>query len=230
MEMKDVFEVYWYHLAEHTDPTTQGYIGVTSQRAIRERAHKQGKLCGAKILSQAFRKYGEENILRNVLHEFTDREEAYACEAEYRPEREIGWNIAVGGGLPPDSTGRVHSEETKRKISESNIGKGVGATSPFKGQQDRWSTKMRKQIGTHHKGKTISDAHRQAITEKISGVNHPRSKPIVAYHRDAPHDKRTFINQREAAEVLGLPYPTVRAAIQRNSGGPGRTGWFLSTV
>ena len=46
-----------------------------------------------------------------------------------RPNRQMGWNIAIGGGMPPDPTGRELSVETRGKIAAKSRLK-VGALNP----------------------------------------------------------------------------------------------------
>lgn len=226
--------VYWYHLDTHTDPHTEGYVGITNWPSRRDYQHKFSKGKGSKHLYAAFRKYGDR-VSKTLLAETLDREEALLEETYYRPVPEIGWNICAGGGDAPDCTGRVHTKETKQKISESNRRtKKLLPYKPskFKGVTNRWSAEQKKAIGAAHKGKVISEAHKKAITEKISGANNVKAKEIVMVHKDSPTKVLRFSCIKVAAEVLGLNYQSLRSMYQRanaatESLGPNKSGWVV---
>lgn len=225
--------VYWYHLAGHTDPYSQGYIGVTCQPDIRERCHVNGRRGGSKVLHSAFKKYGTERIINDVLHTVEDAKQAYELEKQYRPIPRIGWNIAEGGGLPPDTTGRVDSPEVRAKraksVKEAWIGK--QRTNKFKGTTGRYTEEQRKAIGDAHRGKTISEAHRQSAREKVSRDKSPLAKKVWLVHKDKPDLVHLFACIKAAAEALGITYNTLRSQAQRTlrdnkSSDPSRTGWI----
>lgn len=225
--------VYWYHLANHTDPYSQGYIVVTNQPEIRERCHANGRRGGSKVLHSAFKKYGVENILRDVLHTVENAEKAYRLEQQYRPEPKTGWNIAIGGGLPPDTTGRIDPPEVRAKRAESVKKAWIGKVraNPFKGTTGRYTKEQRQAIGAAHKGKTISEAHRQAAREKNSREKSPLAKEICLAHKDKPEIVHKFPCIKSAAEALEIPYNTLRSQAQRTlknneSSEPSRNGWI----
>ena len=231
-----VFYLYWYHLAEHTDPYSQGYVGVTCQPEVRQRCHKLGRRGGSQVLYKAFQKYGAENIQYEILASVDSAEQAYALEKTYRPSKRIGWNIAPGGGLPPDTTGRVDSPEVRMQRAESckAFWEGKSRPSIFKGMSGRFTEEQRRVIGAAHKGKTISEAHRQAISEKNSGANSPKAKEICLVHMDNPGKVHSFPSIKIAAESLGIPYNTLRSQAQRTlknnkSSEPSRSGWLCLT-
>lgn len=224
--------VYWYHLEEHSDPYTQGYVGVTCDLHVRHNAHKNGHAGGSRILNSAFKKYGEEQIHKTILHE-TSKEQAYVLEQKYRPSEEIGWNIAMGGGLPPDTTGRIDPPEVCRKRAESVRKAKAGKFYPsvFKGMTNRHSEEQRKRIGDFHRGKIISDAHKRAISEKMIGGDSPKAKTIHLVHKDEPTDIHTFPCVKVAADTLGLNYNTLRSQYQyslkaKKTSDPARSGWI----
>ena len=227
--------VYWYHLTSHTDPFTQGYIGVTCQLDIRHRCHLNGRAGGSKVLYNAFRKYGEDQIVKSILHS-TQKLEAYALEQQYRSADRIGWNMAMGGGLPPDTTGRKDSlaVRLKRNASVRKAKAGKVYLSVFKGMTDRHSDEMRKRIGAAHKGKILSAEHRQAITDKNSGANNVRAKPICLVHKDTPSNVHRFPCVKLAADTLGVGYQALRSQAQSmfrtgTSSEPNRQGWICLT-
>lgn len=231
--MQKQYLVYWYHLAEHDDVYTQGYVGVTCQNDIRKRCHIAGRSGGSRILSKAYKKYGAENIIQDILYITDDQVYAYAIENHLRPFPEIGWNIAEGGGLPPDTTGRIDPPEVraKRNASVRKAKAGKSYPSIFKGMTDRHCAERRKAIGDQHRGKTISEAHRKAISEKMSGGDSPKAKEIHLVHRDALQTVHHFPCIKVAAESLGIPYNSLRSQVQRTlkhdrTSDPSHKGWI----
>lgn len=225
--------VYWYHLASHTDPYSQGYVGVTCQNEIRKSCHLNGRRGGSKILHQAFKKYGSENIIQDVLHTVNSKSLAYELEQKYRPVPRIGWNLAMGGGLPPDTTGRKDSVEVreKRNASVRKAKAGKEYPSVFKGMTSRHNEERRKAIGNFHRGKTISEAHRKAISEKLSGSDSPKAKAIHLVHVDKPDQVHSFPCIKTAADSLGIAYQALRSVAQRTlkynrTSEPSRKGWI----
>lgn len=113
--------IYWIHHIDHIDVFSQGYVGISNNPSERFIQHKSNT---NKHLSNAFSKYKEEEIIVDILLESS---EEYCKHLEYllRPKQNIGWNIAIGGGLPPppdqERNKRIslsrnpYSEETKKK-------------------------------------------------------------------------------------------------------------------
>lgn len=230
----DKHYVYWYHLDTHTDPITQGYIGVTNWPTRRHYQHSIGSGKGSRHLYSALKKYGDR-VQKSYLMITYDREEALLEELFFRPVANIGWNICAGGGDAPDCTGRIHSVATRKQISES--GKRTKASKPpvtsrFKGKTGRWTDEQRAAIGQAHKGKVISEAHRKAITEKNSGADHTRAQEVILVHKDMPSLLKRYPTITEAAQKLGVGYSGLRSLYQaaqrdRESKGPSRDGWVL---
>ena len=130
------YYLYWWRDHNHTDPWTEGYIGITKNLDQRKVGHRH--------TMDWFREDLEFEILKEGLTEV----EARDIEREYRPRINIGWNKAVGGGMPPNTKkghckgkapwnkglkgttklseehkaklhwGRPHTEESRKKMSE----------------------------------------------------------------------------------------------------------------
>jgi len=145
--------VYWIHHENQLDPTEHGYIGVSNDPKRRLREHKNSS--GNLLLKEAFEK--DSNIKMDIL--FIG---SYECtlmrEKCFRPKRNIGWNINSGGKVPPDATGKVRSEETRRKISLNNVG--------FKGRKHSQETKEKMSM-THQNipGKPHTEETKRKLSE-----------------------------------------------------------------
>lgn len=132
-----MYKIYWIKYPEHTNPLTEGYIGLTSQNVEdRFAEHKHNRK--NKLLSNRCRK---ENVTIVCLHDNLSKEEARLLEQSYRPELNIGWNINVGGDLPPTR---------KNKIGEKTILKGEARTEKQKEASRKHSEKMK---GNNSSGK-----------------------------------------------------------------------------
>lgn len=109
--------MFLYHIFKPEDygDLSKGYIGVTVNPDERLERHFAG--FGNVRVFRALEKYGELNY---SLITSGSPEEILRLEKYLRPFPRMGWNIAAGGGLPPDCTGKVMSESQKKNISEAN--------------------------------------------------------------------------------------------------------------
>jgi group I intron endonuclease len=120
--------VYWIRCKDHTDMFSQGYIGVSKNSGLRFSQHQRRH--ENPHLGRAIAKYGWDNLVKT---EILISDEAYCLdiEAKLRPTEKIGWNICVGGGMPPLligqtaligatpwNKGKKYSDSTKKKISD----------------------------------------------------------------------------------------------------------------
>ena len=89
--------VYWIRKAEHSDPYSEGYIGITHNFNDRMSRHKTGNGKPRDTpVQRAILKYGWDNLVRDILLS-SSLNKCSELEYELRPERCIGWNIAKGG-------------------------------------------------------------------------------------------------------------------------------------
>lgn len=118
--MKTIETCVVYHICRSgdTDDLNKGYIGISCEHEGRWGRHKAG-YSGSVIVNRAYEKY--DDIVERVLV-IGSKEYCQEVEEKLRPSERIGWNIAKGGGMPPNLSGKVMSDEQKAKIGKSNGG------------------------------------------------------------------------------------------------------------
>lgn len=136
-----------YIVYKHTAPNGKVYIGITCR--LKQRWSRNGFYYRDQYFGRAILKYGWDNIVHEVL--FTDLTKEEACKkeieliAQYKSNNpKFGYNIASGGDIPWNlgkTFENYHSDETRRKMSESHKGK----PSPIKGRKrsDEFKQKLK---------------------------------------------------------------------------------------
>lgn len=110
-----------YFVYLHVFPNGKKYFGITMQKPAK-RFGSNG--CGYRDcpkMSNAIKKYGWENVKHYLIAAFITKSQAECMEIELIRKFntvENGYNIEYGG-----NTFGTHNIETRKKISESNIGK-----------------------------------------------------------------------------------------------------------
>ena len=157
--------VYWIHLDIHIDPYSQGYIGVTINFDRRIKSHiRSAKKC-AHLNEHIQQNILSDNIKIDILHE--DEESiCYEYEKKYRPELNIGWNIAKGGGEGGIvRTGYKLSEEFCENRRILMVGNKIASFSKGIPKSDE----HRKKISNSNKGKIVSDEQKQKQSNTMKG-------------------------------------------------------------
>lgn len=107
------------------------YIGITNDLSKRKYAHRKKSESGYSCyFYHAIRKYGFNSIKWEVLYEFENRGDAEMMEIKLISETKPNYNVAEGGSASVISeeakkkisatlTGRIQTDEQKRKRSES---------------------------------------------------------------------------------------------------------------
>lgn len=177
-----------YTVYMHTFPNGKRYIGITCQEVHKRWKNGYGYKHNS-FLKNAIQKYGWENAKHEILYENLTKEEAEQKEIElialYKSnQREYGYNIENGG----NHNGK-HSEETKRKISESNKGK---IMPPM-------SKEAKEKLRIMNTGKKLTLQTRQKLREQRLGEKNPMfglngaKNPL--YGRELPLETKRKISE-----------------------------------
>lgn len=125
---------YVYHIKLPGMGLDQGYVGISGNPSERWSNHKRSK--SDYPIQKAIRKYGL-HLHYDILASYETLNEALWLEYTLRPLPHIGWNIAVGGGLPPDSSGKNNPNygkkatiSTRQKQSAARLGRYTGKDHP----------------------------------------------------------------------------------------------------
>jgi hypothetical protein len=77
-------------------------------------------------LQNAIKKYGWDNLIKEVVA-FAEKDYCFNLEKQLRPNENIGWNIAQGGGCPPGF--KICGDAHPARRPE-NIGRYSGGNNP----------------------------------------------------------------------------------------------------
>lgn len=107
-----MYTLYWIHSSDQKDPLSEGYVGITSQSL--EKRFKDHKFNNKNLHLKNRCRKGGVNIVS--LYENLTYDEAREKEKQYRPQKNIGWNIATGGDVPPSRKGITCQDNDKSKL------------------------------------------------------------------------------------------------------------------
>ena len=157
--------LYWIRLPEHSDITSQGYVGITSKtvqyRFDKHRRYSNNPKTKKYTINNAFLKYADELVVETILE--GSQEYCLLMEQRLRPAPNIGWNQAQGGLLT--KLGTVCSDETKVKIGLANKGRTMSEENKLK-------------MSLRNQGRKMSEFNKSQISKANKGV------PKTAEHRE----------------------------------------------
>lgn len=174
-----------YHIVYRTVNLINGkfYYGVHSTNDLRD-----GYLGSGKILKRAVSKYGKDNFDTEVIRHFDDRHSAVMFERALVSAKEVMdgecYNLRVGGygaGIENPFYGRVHTDETKRKMSKFQRGKNISDVTK-KRLSDFWKnnperlTQMKLKTSESNLGNLHTEDTKRKIRESNRKIIHPLSK------------------------------------------------------
>lgn len=196
-----------------TSPTNKVYVGQTLDLAKRIRYYKTLQCKSQKRIYHSLVKYGFDSHILEIIEEvdieiLMEREKFWIDQlktncAKY--PKNNGLNLCDGGIGP---TGRVASEESKLKNSIRNKGKVMSEESRRKislsGIGRKHSAESKLKMSLANKGKLISSATRKKISETLKGRNeHSFKRPVEQLNYSTGVVIGQFDSIRNAAMQLG---------------------------
>lgn len=174
------------------------YVGSSMNLKRRFRDHKNDLLGNRhhnQHLQHAFNKYGLENFCFKVIYYLEDGDNLIEQEQRWldslMEEKEYIYNICSIAG---SCFGIKHSEETKKKYSESR----KGENNSFYGKHHTDESKQK--MSEFQKGKIISEETRRKISESTKGEN------SYWYGKNLPEETKKKISENHA-DVSGKNNP-----------------------
>lgn len=110
-----------------TSPNRRIYIGQSKNINLRTKYYKSNNCKGQIKIYNSIKKYGWEKHKFEIIHQCKEVElnelEKYYIELYQTYNSKHGLNLKEGGDCPPSWLGKKHSEETRKKMSQWQIGK-----------------------------------------------------------------------------------------------------------
>lgn len=207
MEQKKFGNIY-----KITSPTGKVYIGQTFDmnrrynEYKRKRCKAQGRLYNS-IVKHGFDAHRIEVLFGGFVtaQELTDLEEKFI--SEFNSTGENGLNVLASGAVykPREKTGsgRIVSEETRKKISDANKGKFI---SPFSRMKMSINNAMRNPENVKRMKAAIAKPEvkrkMSEIQKRLKAENNPLNKPVLQYNFDGSFVAE-YISASEAARKMG---------------------------
>lgn len=222
-----------------TNPKGKIYIGQSINIEKRWQKYKYSLInsYSQPKLHRSFKKYGVENHTFNILEE---------CETNILNEKETYWKKHYLKQVNEDFTkvlfcelydrgGGPKSEKTKQKISEGNKGKPKHTEENkikfkllMKGKKPnlgkKFSKEIKEKMSKSHKGKIISDKHKQNIS--LSRLGHKKTeewkenlskshtkRPVLQYDLSGNFIKE-YSSGKNASQELNLSYTAINNALR----------------
>jgi predicted GIY-YIG superfamily endonuclease len=147
--------VYWIHLKDQWDPTEDGYIGVSQDP---EQRFKQHRKTTNPMLAEGMK---NPDVVMDIMF-VGSYECAMMRERCFRPRPNMGWNINIGGKVPPNQKGKPKSEKTKLLISQNNVG--------MKGKKHSEETKEMMRLNRKKNPSFAGKKHSEETKKKLSEI------------------------------------------------------------
>lgn len=168
-----------YTVYRLTSPSKKVYIGITSQ-PVNKRWNKGTGYKRCPAMYNAIKKYGWENIKKEILLENTTENEAKELETlliklHRSNVSKYGYNRTEGG----DGTkGHYPSEETRRKMGEAHKG------------------------NKYCLGKKLSEERKRQISEREKGAKNPRARKVICLETLKVYDTLTQAREETGATKI----------------------------
>lgn len=219
-----------YKVYRHTCPNGKIYIGISRQKDIQRRWQHGLGYHNNVLFYRAIRKYGWESITHEILYEGLTKAEAEEKEIELiarfkTNDPNFGYNIDNGGNCFGS-----HSPETKKKISEAQLGiknHMFGKPSPLKGRKQTPEQVEKNRLshlgqpsywkGKHLPPETIEKLRKPKTEEHRRRLSEVRSIPVICVETG-----EHFTSGKAAAEAKGISRGSIAHAVKgerRTAGG-----------
>jgi group I intron endonuclease len=199
--------------------TNKAYVGYSDSVAARWNDHTTGK--GSKLVHQAVKKYGIENITFEIIAEDGVANEDIYIQL-HNTMAPNGYNLTPGGGLPPNHKGKTYEQiygkdaalikvEHFRKLQLSRGGFGPSQ------QTASTKSKIRESVIIAHANRdcSLSEDTKNKISQankgRLSGANNPKAKTWILID-PAGTEHYAHGNLQAKCKELGISFATMHKA------------------
>lgn len=223
-----------YSVYRHTTPNGKVYIGITGQNP-EKRWNRGNGYRANKHFWNAIKRYGWDNIRHEILHCGITKEEACLHEIELIAKHksnnsDFGYNNSDGGEKPSNGSkrtdsekrhlseifkGRVISEETRKRMSESAKNRNPET------RRRKQTEETRRKLSEAHKGLKIADETKRKLSIANSYERNASARSVEQYTLSGEY-VATYSCIKEAAEKTGASrthISSVCSGRRRRSGG-----------
>lgn len=188
------------------------YIGITCQEPKKRWRNGKGYKNG--YFASAINKYGWDCFIHGILYENISEDMAKQIEinliSKYNTmDKRYGYNLVEGGNV---TTGYSHTEEAKRKMSNSKKGVFSGRSNPMYGKYGElapaYGIKRSKEfcdaVSENNRKRFISEETKSKISKNhadFKGGKHPQAKKVNQYKLDG-----TFVRSWDCINDIQREY------------------------
>ena len=199
------------------------YIGRSKNIKDRWKQHKKelrnNKHCN-KNIQKDWNKYGQDNFEFNIIVE-CEEDKLNELERKYINEYKscgFGYNMTFG---KDENGAEIHTEETKKKMSESHMGYNLTEETKKKMSESHMGHEVReetrKKISETKMGYNHTEETKKKMSENhsdFSGSKNPQANMVICIYPDGTQTEPMCI--KELAKYLGLDRGTVRRVINNS--------------
>lgn len=200
--------IYWIRYEDMTDPTTQGYVGVTNNIVRRSKHHLSTLKHNRHINTHLQHAYNKcPDIVVTTIYTGT-AVECYNEEYRLRPTPNVGWNLIIGGTAPPNDLaasalrGKPLTEAHRQAIRDNHVG--------MRGRHHTERTK--EQMSHSAKQRRATPEARAAISESKKGTKNPNygiKKSNSTKMQIQASNQLVAALRKEFSKISGIPYKQV---------------------
>lgn len=201
-----------YAVYKHTSPKGKVYVGCTSQKLNHRFGRNGNGYKFSKELYKDIEEFGWDSFEHEVVSSDLNEDEAYALEKDMIHSLEAtnpnkGYNVSIGGkgvvgqsGSKHPMYGKRHTEESRRKMSESHIGTVL-------------SEETKRRISDANKGRVVSEYQRSRIIE--ANRNRIITEESKQKNRDAHLGRRHTEETKQKMSESRKGHPTSEETRQK---------------
>ena len=207
-----------------TFPNNKKYCGYSSN--LKRRWRSENKYHTQPAIYRAIKKYGWNNLKKEVLYIFDNAEDALKQEAICIEEMDLlnpdkGYNLVPGGNVPPHGS-QYLTEEGRKKLQEH----GRQLAQEVWGNPEKAAyARQRMKEETHKKRMLLS---KEELKEKYGkhniGKMPPNAKAILQIDLVTDEILNEYPNSIHAARAIGLE-ASASANLRRNANGKGKQAY-----